>query len=409
MQHRKYLYILTVFIITVIVFKIQTIVSSTEKPELIIKETEEPKKPNPVTEIEEVITKYDSIISSEIKKAGTVGAAIVVTYKNEVAYIKCFGVQKKGENTPINKHTVFRLASVSKPVTGVLAGILDDQGTIGLDDKVSQYLPELKLKTNASTSKIKVAHLLSHTSGLIPHAFDNMVEDHVPLDRIMRKLQEVDITAEPGKMYGYQNVMFSLYDTIATVVTSKSYGNLVKEKVFTPFQMYDASTSFEEFKNNPNKAFPHYGSKGRFKSMRLNNRYYSTAPAAGVNASISDLSQFLLNILNHESEVVTNNVRKTIFTPQVKSILSRNYLRRWDKVDSKHYSIGWRIIGYKDRQVAYHGGYVLGYKAEIAICEEEEIGIAYLSNSPNGVDSKPVPTFLNLLFDLKDKEAIPNS
>lgn len=409
MIKRKYLYILTIFIIIVIVFKIQTIVSSKEKPELIIKETVVPEKPSAVKEIEEVITKYDSIISSEIEEAGTVGAALVVTYKNEIAYIKCFGVQKKGENTPINEHTVFRLASVSKSVTGVLAGILDDEGTIDLEDNVAQYLPELKLKTNANTSNIKVAHLLSHTSGLIPHAYDNMVEDHVPLTRIMQRLQEVDITAEPGRLYGYQNVMFSLYDTIAAVKTSKTYSNLVKEKVFNPFGMYDASTSFEDFEKNPNKAYPHYGSKGRFKSMRLNNRYYSTGPAAGVNASISDMSQFLLNILNDDSQVVTNNVRNTIFTPQVKSPLNRNYLRRWDKVDSKHYSIGWRIIGYKDRQVAYHGGYVLGYKAEIAICEEEEIGIAYLSNSPNGVDSKPVPTFLNLLFELKDKEEIPNS
>ncbi|NQU53865.1 MAG: hypothetical protein HQ522_15155, partial [Bacteroidetes bacterium] len=124
---------------------------------------------------------------------------------------------------------------------------------------------------------------------------------------------------------------------------------------------------------------------------------------------ISDMSQFLLTLLDHESSVINDDVRHLIFKPQVQSPLTRNYFRRWDKVDSKHYSIGWRIVGYKDRTVAYHGGYVRGYRAEIALCEEEEIGIAFLSNSPNSAGSKTIPTFLNLLFELKDKKVIPNS
>jgi beta-lactamase class C len=173
--------------------------------------------------------------------------------------------------------------------------------------------------------------------------------------------------------------------------------------------MNDASTSFADYKDSDNKAFPHNGGNGKFRSLRLNNRYYSTGPAAGINASISDMSHFLLTVLDHESSVVNDAVRKLIFTPQVVSPLKRNYLRRWDKVDSKQYAIGWRIIGYKNRKVAYHGGYVQGYHAEIALCEKEEIGIAFLSNSPNSTGSKTIPTFLNLLFELKDKENIPNS
>jgi beta-lactamase class C len=62
-------------------------------------------------------------------------------------------------------------------------------------------------------------------------------------------------------------------------------------------------------------------------------------------------------------------------------------------------------VDYKGRQVAYHGGYVSGYKAEIALCEEEEIGIALLCNSPNSATAKNIPTFLNMLFAEKDRLA----
>ncbi len=408
MIKRKYLYIPTIILIILIAFKLQSFVSPKETTKEQIEKPTEPSIPSHLNEIENIIEKYDSILAFEIKKSGTIGAAIVVTYKNEIALLKCFGVQKKGENNAINKNTIFRLASVSKPVTGVLASILSDEGTINLDDKVTEYLPDFKLKNQESTTQITVANLLSHTSGLVPHAYDGMVEDHVPIAKIMQKLVEVDIAAAPGKLYGYQNVMFSLYDTIASVKTSKDFSHLIDEKVFEPFGMADASTSFDDFKNNDNKAFPHYGNNGKFRTVRLNNRYYNTAPAAGVNASISDMSQFLLTLLDNQSSVIDDDVRELIFTPQVQSPLSRKYFRRWDRVDSKHYSVGWRIVGYKGRKVAYHGGYVLGYRAEVALCEKEEIGIAFLSNSPNTIGSKTIPTFLNLLFELKDKEAAPN-
>lgn len=358
-------------------------------------------------EIKTTLAKYDSLLSAEIQQSGNVGGAIVITYKGQIAMLKCFGVKKAGEKSPVNEHTIFRLASVSKSVTGVLAGILADEKVIDLDDRVVDYLPNFHLKNPESTNHLTIRHLLSHTSGLIPHAFDLMVEDHVPLDQIINRLNEVDLTANPGEIYGYQNVMFSVFDPITSAKTKKSFHDIITEKVFVPFQMANASTGFEPFKANPNKAFPHYNSNGQFKPMRLNDRYYNTAPAAGVNASISDLGNFLLAVTGENYDLFSENARELVFTPQVVSPLKRTYFRCWDTVDSKEYSIGWRIVNYKNRKVAYHGGYVLGYRAEIAFSEDEEVGIAFLSNSPNSSVARVVPIFLNLLFEHSDKLA-PN-
>ncbi len=387
-------------------FKLQSFVSTPiaeEKAELVKEEPEY----NPLVEIEHTVSQFDSTLNANLKQSGTVGAALVITYKGKVALLKCFGVRKAGENNPVNENTVFRLASVSKSVTGILAGILDDENIIDLDDPVSKYLPNLELKNQKSTRELKVRHLLSHTSGLIPHTYDLMVEDKVPLNKIIERLDEVDITAPPGQLYGYQNVLYSIYDPITEVKTHKSFQQVMQEKVFNPLGMNDASLNFEDFKNNDNKAFPHYNrGNNRFSPMRLNDRYYNTAPAAGVNASIADLGHFLIALTDENSKVVSDNVRETVFTPQVKSPLKRTYFRSWGRgIESKQYSIGWRIIDYKGRRVAYHGGYVLGYKAEIALCEEEEIGIALLCNSPNSATAKNIPTFLNMLFAEKDKVA----
>jgi beta-lactamase class C len=379
----------------------------TSSPDFLSKSIDPPpgKSAIELAEMKEVFEDYEQWITHEIETLGTVGAAVAITYKDQIAFMKCFGTRKSGNSEPIDEHTVFRLASVSKPVTSVLAGILAQENILDFDECVIESLPGFRLNSPVNTQKLTIKNLLSHTSGLVPHAYDDLVEGHVPFRTIYERLRMAGISAEPGKLYGYQNVMFSLVDTIMAVKTSKNYNQLVKEKLFERVGMNDASTDFENFQNNPNKAYPHWGNGSR-KSLPLNDRYYSTAPAAGVNASVSDMSRFLLALLNENNPLLDDKIQQTIFQPQVVSPLSRGYFKYWENVGRKNYGLGWRIVDYKGRRVAYHGGYVHGYKAEIALCKQEDIGIVYLTNSPNSVASQSIPEFFNRLFDYKQNKAI---
>lgn len=357
--------------------------------------------PEPL-DIAEILNEYDSLVTAEVKTSNTVGAAIAIIYKNQVVFQKCFGVKKAGTKDSINQNTIFRLASVSKPISGVLAGMLADEKVIGLDDKVTDCIPDFRLKDEQITQELTIRNLLSHTTGLAPHAYDDLVEQKVPLNQIMSQLYLVNTSSKPGELYGYQNVMFSLFDPIVAGKTGKSYGEILKEKLFDPFGMKDASTGFESFRNDDNKALPHSGAT----PIKMNDRYYNTIPAAGINASISDMENFLLALLNDSSKTINSRVEKEIFTPQIPTDLSRGYFSQWQKVDSKEYGLGWRLVGYKSRKVAYHGGFVKGYRAEIAMCKNEQVGIVYLSNSPSTISAKSVPEFLNRLFDFKDKQKL---
>jgi beta-lactamase class C len=406
MKTNKYFIILAVFIVIAIALKFQSLTGNPKADKDI---SEEILEVDHSKEIKEVLSKFDSLYNISIEQSGAVGGAVVITYKGQIVKMKCFGVKKAGENNPVDKNTIFRLASVSKTITGVLAGILASEGTINLDDKVVDYLPGFKLKLPESTNSVTIRNLLSHTSGLIAHAFDIMVEDQVPLNQIMQRLNEVEIVAPPGLVYAYQNVMFSLFDPIIATKTKKSFQNILSENVFIPFGMTNASADFESFERNENKAFPHQKTEKGYSAVRLNDRYYSTAPAAGINASISDMGQFLIAVSTKDDNLLSEKARKIIFTPQVETPLRRTYYRNWDNIDSKQYAIGWRIVNYKDHIVANHGGYVSGYQSEIAICEEEELGIVILTNSPNSYFSEGVPTFLNLFFDFKNKLKLENN
>ncbi|MFC2089483.1 serine hydrolase domain-containing protein [Bacteroidota bacterium] len=345
---------------------------------------------------------YDTIISRHIDSSGTVGAAIAIVKGDQIIFMKCFGVRDATQQEPVDRYTIFRLASVSKTITGMLAGILDAENILCIDEKVQELIPGFSLKDSVNTYDLDVGHLLSHTSGLVPHAYDNLVEEDVPFPIIIDSLFRVNISAEPGKLYGYQNVLFNLYDSLCHIKDPGGYDHLLQRKVFDPFGMTNASTGFAAFSGNENKAIPHGRYNGNFRPLSLNDRYYSPNPAAGINASIWDMANFLRALNETERSVVDASIKDSVFTPRVYTPLKWHYLRHWDRIESRHYGLGWRIVGYKGRNIAYHGGYVRGYQAEIAYCDEEELGIVFLTNSPNGVASQVVPSFLELYFGMSD-------
>jgi beta-lactamase class C len=171
--------------------------------------------------------------------------------------------------------------------------------------------------------------------------------------------------------------------------------------------MKNASLDFESFSQNPDKAYPHQQTgnevKPVFTPLKLNNRYYTTAPAAGVNASISDMGQFLLAISSKDDDLFSEEARKITYTPQIESILKRSYYRNWGALGTKYYALGWRIIHFKNHTIAQHSGFVQGYQSEIAVCHDSEIGIAVLTNSPNSFTSTYIPAFLSMFFDHQQK------
>ncbi len=357
-------------------------------------------------EMKHLFSNFDEWLNAEIESTGTVGGAVAIIYKDKIAYQKCFGVRKTGTADSVDEHTVFRLASVSKTFTGVLSGILVQENKLDFNECVKEILPDFKLNRSLNTDSLTIRNLLTHTSGLTPHAYDDLVESHVPFNTILTRLKHAAISANPGKAYSYQNVMFSLMDTILTLKTDMNFDRQIREKIFNPLDMSDASTGFQSFRDNENKAWPHGKTNTSYQLLPLNNRYYSTAPAAGVNASISDMSKYTLALLDNENPLLGDSVSQIVFEPQIVTPLSRGYFKYWDDIDLKSYGLGWRLIDYKGRKIACHSGYVRGYKSEIVICRQENIGFVYLTNSPDAVASQSAPVFLNSFFNYRSTPVI---
>lgn len=399
---RERLIKLTVLVVLVILFSAGTIYVSrgTKSPENFITqdrvpdfaESEPAYLPRPIRE-------FVSFMEREFDSTRTIGAAYTIVFGGEVIHTGTYGLLEKGKPARVDEHTLFRLASVSKGFAGVLASMLEQEGVFSLNDRVVEHYPGFQLKDSINTAELTIRNLLSHTSGLVPYAFDNLVEADQDLYTIVDCLDEVDISAPPGELYSYQNVLFSMIDPIAKKATGSPYQVLLEQKIFDPLGMFDASAGPVDQKRFPNMARPHVNTGKEYVVLPSHNGYYNVLPAAGVNASISDMGQWLLALLGHKTEWISDTVLSNISTPVIYTPLKWRYTRYWKPFRERYYSLGWRIYNYQGQQIIYHGGYIRGYRAEIAFCPAEDVGIAFLQNSPNNLASRFVPAFMDLFLE----------
>ncbi|MCK5134319.1 MAG: beta-lactamase family protein [Bacteroidales bacterium] len=350
------------------------------------------------------VREFSEFMTQELDSSHTVGAAYTIVYDGDIVYTGTYGVKRRGGISEINEHTIFRLASVSKGFAGALACLLEQEGAFSLDDRIIDHYPGFRLKDSINTVDLTIRNILSHTSGLVPYAFDNLVEANEGLVPIISRLHEVDISAPPGDLYGYQNVLFSMLDPIAAGATGISYPLLLKEKLFEPLGMVDASAGPVKGYRELNMAYPHMKTKDGYVPLKPHQGYYNVMPAAGVNASIADMGQWLLALLGNGPGKLPDEVCSMLATPVIYTPLKSRYTRNWKPFRERYYSLGWRIYRYQGREIVYHGGYIRGYRAEIGYCPEEKVGIAFLQNSPNGLASKSVPAFFDLFFEHEDAQ-----
>lgn len=387
--------LLVIFFITVIGYTIQPQNShDIVEKEAIVEEV------NYRTEIAPFLDTFELFLEQNITKTNMVGAAVAVVYKGQVVLLQPYGVKKANTTDSVDIHTAFRLASVSKGFAGVLAAKLHQQNQINIDTSVISYLPDFCLKRKKNEQEITLRHILSHTTGVVAHSFDPSIEAGASFRSIFHSLRKANITANPGKLYTYQNALYSIFDTVVHTQLGVSTKQLLHDSIFTPLSMQNASTSFEEFIGSRNFAYPHSLHKRRgFRPIKLNNRYYSVTAAAGVNASISDMSIWLQALLGHHQTIIPQEVITETSISHVQTKIPYITKKNWGNITSRGYGLGWRVLNTHNNIVVQHGGYVDGYRAEIAYCPEKEIGIVFLSNSPHIFISQVVPHFMTNFFD----------
>lgn len=215
------------------------------------------------------IQRFDSTITMGAVNKNIPGGSYVITYKDQVLASNGFGVRELNSEMPVDAYTVFRLGSVSKGFAAVLAGMMIDQGVLSFDDSVASILPYFRLNDNEQTARVRVRHLLEHTTGLPRHAYTNLVEDGLTLERIIPRFEDVPLIDQEGQRHAYTNAAYSVIEKVLEQRTNTDFKTLLEEEIFTPLAMTQASADVSVFETNTNVAQPHlysYRQKSAFLS-----------------------------------------------------------------------------------------------------------------------------------------------
>ena len=340
---------------------------------------------------------FSAHVAQQLINYNIPGAAYVIVKNNKVIALETFGYTDKAKSQPVDKNTIFRLASVSKTFASTITTMLAQEQVLNLSDPITKYVPHFSLATDGAAEKIQLKHLLSHSSGLMPNAYDNLLHENWSMDKIIGRFNRIAPICQPEKCYGYQNILYGLLQPAIEASQNKNYSTLLDERVFQPLNMKNSSVGIEAFSQQKNTAKPHVlikttptgitdkrGNKLKkyiWRKVNVAPDFYDVAPAAGVNSSISDLAQWLMANLGNNPQVLSPTLLKELTTPRIKT--KRDLRRRFwrDHLTDAHYGYGWRIYQLADTEVIYHSGWVEGFRADIGYSPNSGIGFAILFNA----------------------------
>lgn len=321
-----------------------------------------------------------------LDEARVPGAAWAVVRGGRIVYASGHGVREQASGRPVTPDTVFRVASVSKTFAAQLTGQLVAEGVLDWQDPVKRYVPEFTLARPEHARRLTLEHLLGQSGGIVPNAYDNLIDAGRSLEQILPRFGTVEPICPPGHCYTYQNVLFSLVEPAIEATTGRSYGEVLRERVFEPLEMRQASVGLDGYRSQPNRAAPHVKvARKRWVPVGVDANYYRVAPAAGVNASALDLGRWLIAHLGYRPEVIRPDVVRELTRKRIRTTRETRRKGWRDVLTDAHYGLGWRIYTVEGHELVTHSGWVRGFVAQVGYSAEHDIGLVLLLNAESGV------------------------
>lgn len=168
---------------------------------------------------------------------GQFNGSVLVAQVGKIIYSDAFGTADVDRAVPNELDTRFRIASVTKGFTAVLALQAVERGEFKLDASILEYLPGV---TNQALTGVTVEHLLNHTSGIEDFAPTPAEQGQSVRDALVERLNHAELVSSPGEAHKYCNVGYTIMGFALENATGKTYETLLEERVLGPLGMDDS-------------------------------------------------------------------------------------------------------------------------------------------------------------------------
>jgi len=315
------------------------------------------------------------------------GLAITIVKDNSIIFAKGYGVRKLGESAPVDEHTLFQAASITKSFTATFLGILADQGKLKWTDPVKKYIPDFETSESFVTQNMTIQDLVSLRSGLLGgdtlHGESRM--DLIPQIKNLKVSNafRIDQTS--------YNLNYTLAGFVAEIIEGKSWEEMVKREILSPLKMNETYTNIQSaLSSSKNIAYPHRIKDGKVISIEWNDFGAIYSPAEGIVSNVVDLAKWIRLQLNRGTleniSIIKSETLDDIQNPQTLTLDQfKGYFN--PQANIMAIGLGWLISDYKGLKVIQMGGLFPGTSNLITIIPSRKVGIVIQSNISHAFNS----------------------
>jgi len=307
------------------------------------------------------IASIEKAVTTEMSKQGIPGLSVAVATDKQLRWSNGYGLADVENFVPAKASTVYRLGSISKPITATAVVQLVERGKLDLDAPVQKYCPAFPQKQWPVTSR----ELLGHLGGVRHYNEKERVEYTTHFDSVASGLsvfKDDPLIAEPGTQFHYSSFGYNLLGCVVEGASGQSFADYVRQNIFVPAGM-DHMQVDNLFALIPNRARGYQRDKdGNLENSQLMDSSYKI-PSGGLCSTAADLARFAIAI--ETGKLVKPETLAEMFT----SGKTR---------DGKEtgYGFGWGLGQLDGNRVVAHGGGQSGVSTHLLLLPEKGIAVA---------------------------------
>lgn len=287
-------------------------------------------------------TAIDSFFCEKVEGKQLAGAVTLIAREGKIVHFNSYGYMDVEQSIPMDKNAIIPIASMTKVMTSIGILILQEEGSLDIEDPVEKYLPQfrhLKVRINPDSYETEdviikptIKHLLNHTSGFLygGQSYDEsgFRDWNKPLPEFVDKITAIPLAFQPGTKWKY-SYSHDILGYLIEVVSGVTLDQFLKERIFQPLGMNDTDFYVPKEKTEKQSDLYLYENDSLKKIDSRSHSIYSRLPVAlsggggwydsygGVVSTVSDfylLANWLLNYDKgfHADVLGSDNLKKMI-------------------------------------------------------------------------------------------------
>ena len=327
---------------------------------------------------------FDRYVAKAARDWHAPGLSIAVVSNDSLVFAKGFGVVEQGKPTPATEHTRYAIGSTTKAMTSAALAMLVDEGKLHWDDKVIDYLPNLRLYDAYATRELTVRDLLMHRSGLPSvDLFWVVDENQYTMPEMIRRLRYVKPSSSFRSTWNYNNVVYGISGLLVEKISGMPWETFIRSRIFSPLGMNESEPLVSSIRGKMNVAMPHaeIGDTVRLVPMRSTD---AVASAGSVWSSVSDMSKWMRFILDSgrvgDRRLIQPATFRELIAPQIRAPIDEYPALELAQPHFFSYALGWFVQDYHGKTVWMHTGSIDGMSAIIGLMPEQRVGVYVLAN-----------------------------